>query len=97
MTTAVPTVTIEIGVDHRPERRVGDVAAVELPERQQVQRRRQHAEPAGKHHRVHVDGVAVGHGAEDQLRGPLEEQRLAEVDQVRVSVGAGTIVDSVKP
>ena len=42
------------------ERRVGQVAAIELAERQQVPRGGEHAEPRGEHDRMDVDAVAVG-------------------------------------
>ncbi len=38
-----------------PERGVGDVTAIQLAERQQVERGRQHAEPRRPHHRMKVD------------------------------------------
>ncbi len=41
------------------EHRVGDVAAVELADREEVQRRREQAEPGRKRHRVQVQRVAV--------------------------------------
>ena len=81
ITTAAATVASEIGGRHRAERRVGDVPAIELAERQQVQRRGQHPEPGCQHHRMQVDDRALRDGAEDQPPHRAEEQRLADDDE----------------
>ena len=60
-------------------RRIDDVPAIELPEREQVECRGEHAKPAGKDNRVHVHRRASRHGPEHQLDAGLGEQRLAEV------------------
>src|SRR6478752_3855813 len=50
-----------------------------------VERRREQPEPGGKGHRVQVHRVAFGRCPKEQVRGELEEQRLAEryPDEVR--------------
>ncbi len=60
------------------EERVSDVPAIELAEREQVQRRGQQAEPRGQPHRVHVERVAVGDRSPKQALDQREEQRVAE-------------------
>ena len=57
------------------------MAAVQLADREQVQRRRQHPEPGRERHRVHVQREAVRRRAPDQPRRELEEQRLAQLEQ----------------
>ena len=66
------------------DQRIDDVAAVELAERHQVQRRRQHAPPGGERHRVERHVVAGRNRAEVQPRRRFVEQRLAEVDHLAV-------------
>ena len=61
------------------EHRIRDVPSVELAERQQVQRRRKHPEPAGEHDRVHVQAVPLRDRTGHEVRRPLEQQRLTEV------------------
>src|SRR4029079_7638319 len=66
------------------ERRVGEMAAIELAEGEQVPRRRQHAEPRGEDDRMDVHRRAVGNVAELQPGRQLEQQRLAERVAVHV-------------
>ena len=75
--------------------RVRDVAAIELAERQQVQRSREHAEPRGERHRVDVD-VSRGQRAEHQPRADLKQQRLAQASRLK-SAAAGTTFESIRP
>ena len=63
----------------RAEDGVRDVAAIELGDWKQVQRRGQQAEPGGKRHRMHVDGETGRRGAPHQPRCSLEQQRLAKL------------------
>ena len=67
-TIATPTMTSVTIVDAAAEHRVGDVAAVELGDRKEVQRGGQQSEPCRERHRVHVDRIAVGDIAPDQPR-----------------------------
>ena len=80
------------------QRRVGEVAAVELTERQQVPRRRQHAEPRGEHHRVDVDRVAVAESCRTCSQvAQLEEQRLAQRVAVHAAAARASTFDRCMP
>src|SRR5262245_58795344 len=60
------------------------MSPIELPDRRQVQSRRQHPEPCAPPGRMQVDGVMVGNGAKEEMRCQPEEQRFAELDTFEV-------------
>lgn len=65
------------------ENRVRNVAAVELSDREEVQRRRQEPEPSGERHGVHVDVRAVRQSTPNRPRDALEEQRFSQLERAR--------------
>ena len=56
------------------------MAAIKLPEGEQVQHRRQQPEPGGKSHRVKIDRVSFRGGPQSHPRGELKQERLAELE-----------------
>ena len=83
---------------HVAQRRIGDVPAVHLAERQQVPRRRQHPEPGREHHRMDVDRVAVGDRAEDEPGGASLNSSGSPSDSRPVHRhGRCTMVESLQP
>ena len=80
------------------QQRVGDVAAVELADRHQVERGHEQAEPGGEAERPDDAGSgSSGSGPCTRRVDPLEQQRLAEEDRRRPSVGAAATVASRTP
>ena len=60
------------------KRGIGDVAPVELPDREQIQRGDKQAEPGGQAHRVEDERGVVWRRAPDHPGGKAEQRRLTE-------------------
>jgi hypothetical protein len=68
----------------RAEYRVGNVAAVELSDWKEIERRCEQPPPCRKCHGVQVERVTVGRRSPDQPRRQLEQEGLAEFDAAEI-------------
>ena len=60
------------------ERRIGDVPAVELTDREEVQGGHEQAEPGGKGHRMEIQGIPLRRRAPDHPGRQTEQRRLTK-------------------
>ncbi len=78
------------------EQRVDHVAAVELADRQQVERRHQQPDPSGERDRMKVDVDRVGIDAQHHVRQRPEQDRIAELKSA-AGVSSGDTSESFSP
>ena len=79
------------------EHGVRDVSAIELADREQIERGREQPEPCRKRHRVHVDRHAVGQRRPRPATPPRERAAARPARRREIARAARSITDSASP